>query len=66
MNISKSIQACLDEAGIQKKTLAKRLGVTKQTVSALMKGETCSPRMLVLLSEVFELKVSEFVELGEG
>jgi len=65
MNISKSINICLDETGMMKKKLAERLEVTPQTVSTLMKSEGCSNEMLEKLANTFHMKVSEFVALGE-
>lgn len=65
MNTSKSIKKCLEETGIQKKKLASLLGVSAQTVSALMRSDACSTVMLVKLAAAFKMKVSEFVRLGE-
>ena len=65
MNISKSIKLCLVEQDMMKKDLAEKLEVTPQTISSLMKSVNCSPDMLDKLSVVFDMKVSEFIALGE-
>ena len=65
MDISKSIQHCLDDTGIKKLKLAEKLGVSQQTVSTLMKSEKCTGDMLNKLAEAFNMPVSEFVALGE-
>lgn len=65
MNIKKSIEVCLDDTGMMKKKLAEKLGVSVQTVSILCKSERCSTDMQVKLAEVFNMKVSEFIALGE-
>ena len=66
MDISKSIDYCLKDTGMMKKKLAERLGVTTATVSTLVKSKRCSPDMLQKLSEVFNMRVSEFIALGES
>jgi DNA-binding Xre family transcriptional regulator len=65
MNIGKSIVIALVDKGWQKKDLAEKLGVTRSTVSNLVKSSTCSGQALDNLCEVFEMKASEFVALGE-
>jgi plasmid maintenance system antidote protein VapI len=65
MNISKSIQYCLDDTGIMKKKLAQKLGVSVQTVSTLMKAEKCGGEMLIKLADAFDMQVSQFIALGE-
>lgn len=66
MNISKSIQVCLEDTDMKKKKIAKELDVSQQTVTELCKSKTCSSRMLIGLSKVFGMSVSEFVSLGEN
>jgi DNA-binding Xre family transcriptional regulator len=66
MNTGKSIQIALVNKGWQKKDLAEKLGVTRSTVSNLVKSSTCTGQALDNLCEVFEMKVSEFIALGES
>jgi len=65
VNIGKSITVCLDDRGMMKKKLAERLDITPQTVSALMKSEHCSSKILIALANEFEMTVAEFIALGE-
>ncbi len=65
MNIGKSIQIALVNKGWQKKELADRLGVTRSTVSNLVKSSNCTGQALDNLCEVFEMKASDFIALGE-
>jgi len=65
MNIGKSIELCLVINGISKGDLAKKLGVTPNTVTTLCKGKTCSGKALDSLCLVFNMKASDFVALGE-
>jgi DNA-binding Xre family transcriptional regulator len=66
MNTGKSIQIALVNKGWQKKDLAEKLGVTRSTVSNLVKSSTCTGQALDNLCEVFEMKASEFIALGES
>lgn len=66
MNIGKSIQIALVNKGWQKKELADKLGVTRSTISNMVKSESCTGKALSNLCEVFEMPVSEFVALGES
>jgi len=65
MNIGKSIQIALVNKGWQKKELADRLGVTRSTVSNLVKSDTCTGKALTNLCDVFEMSASDFISLGE-
>lgn len=65
MNIGRSIKIAQAKKGMRGKDLAKKLGVTQSTVSLMTIRETASGAMLKKLADVFEMSVSEFVELGE-
>ena len=65
MNTGNSIKVALIHKGWSQKDLAEKLGVTKQTISVLANGKICSAARLNDLSEVFEMKVSDFIALGE-
>ena len=65
MDISKSIELCIKRESMSKGELAKRLGIAPQTVSVLAKSKHCSPAMLGKLGGVFDMKISEFIALGE-
>lgn len=65
MNIGKSVQIALINKGWQKKDLAEKLGVTRSTVSNLVKCTACNGKALDSLCEAFEMKASEFIALGE-
>ena len=54
MNIGKSIQIALVNKGMQKKDLADKLGVTRSTISNMVKSETCTGKALANLCEVFD------------
>ena len=65
MNIGKSIKVALAVKGMKAKDLASTLGVTAPTVSSMCIRETASGQMLIMLARSFDMKVSEFVALGE-
>ena len=65
MNIGKSINHALINSGINKKRLAKRMGISDSQVSRLCNSETCSGAMLTKLASAFDMYVSDLVALGE-
>ena len=65
MNIGKSIKLALVHKGMRGKDLAERLGVTQTTVSLMQSRPTASGQMLINLACAFDMKVSDFVKLGE-
>lgn len=65
MNIGKSIEICLEDRGMMKKKLAEKLDVTPQTVTTLIQSKECTGPMLRKLSEIFEMKSSQFIAIGE-
>lgn len=65
MNIGKSIQHCLINKGMQKIELAELMGISPQSLSRNINKRTCSLETLDKLCEIFELKSSEFIAVGE-
>lgn len=65
MDISESVKKCLEQEEMSKGELAKELKTSAQTVSTLVKSKHCSPDMLAKLCDVFKMKASEFIALGE-
>lgn len=65
MNTGKSIKLALIHKGWSQKELAEKLGTSNVTVSILANGYQCSSARLKDLAEVFEMKVSDFIALGE-
>lgn len=65
MNVGKSIKVALAKREMRSGDLAKILGVTPQTVSNMSSRATCTGQMLIHLAQSFDMKVSEFVALGE-
>lgn len=65
MNIGKSIRVAMAMKGLKAKELSEKLGVTQATISVMCSRETSSGQMLKTLSDTFELKVSDFIKLGE-
>lgn len=65
MHIGKSIKVALAKRQMKGADLAHTLGVTASTVSVMCKRETCTGHALIRLADIFGMKVSEFVALGE-
>ena len=65
MNIGVSINICLAQRSMGRKELAQKIEVTPTYICKLCNKTICSASMLDRLATVFELKVSEFVALGE-
>lgn len=66
MNVGKSINIALALKGWKRKDLAARLNVTQPTVSHMLARDTATGQMLKELAKAFDMKVSEFIALGEG
>ena len=65
MNIGKSIKKLLLERDWTQKHLASLLHINAQSMSLLAKQPQCSGARLRQLADIFGMKVSEFVALGE-
>lgn len=65
MNLKQSIEIALATNGMKKNELAEELGVTPVSMSRILKRGTCPSAMLEDLAEIFEMKVHQFIKLGE-
>lgn len=65
MHIGKSIRVAMAMRGLRRPQVAERLQVTGPTVSTMLSRQTCSGQTLQALANIFGMKVSEFVALGE-
>ena len=67
MNISKSLKIAIANKGATQQELSKYMGVDHNSVSRYA-NNTSSPTLknLELMCEFFGVKVSEFIQLGEG
>lgn len=63
MNISGfKIELLVAEAGITKAELARRCGISRQNISAIIKHGTCEPRTLGKLAAGLGVSVAELAE----
>jgi len=65
MNIKKSLNLALADADMSRVELAKILGVSKQRVYAISRQKTFMPETITAVAGAFDMKVSEFIALGE-
>lgn len=65
MNVGKSIKVALAQKGMSQAELAKRMGLTHTWVSALANKPKASTATIEALASQFDMKVSDFVRLGE-
>jgi len=65
MNIGKSIKLSLLDRGWTQKDLSKHLGMSYNNTCVLARSKTCTGDRLRQLAEIFGMKASEFVALGE-
>lgn len=65
MNVGKSIKVALAQKAMSQAELAKRMGLTHTWVSALANKPKASTATVEALAAQFDMKVSEFVALGE-
>lgn len=65
MNVGKSIKVALAKKGMSQAELAKRMGLTHTWVSALANKPKASTATIEALAAQFDMRVSEFVKLGE-
>jgi transcriptional regulator with XRE-family HTH domain len=64
MNIEKSIRICLAMNGMVMADLARELDISKPRVYKISANPTAS--LVEKIANVFNMKVSEFIALGEG
>ncbi len=65
MNAGKSIKVAMAKRDITQKDLAERMGVSRQYVSQMISSEQIGIGTINKLADVFGMKVSEFLALGE-
>lgn len=65
LNLRKSIKTALAQRDMSQKALAEKLGMRETSISQLAAQTSCTGATLQKLAEAFEMKVSEFVALGE-
>jgi DNA-binding Xre family transcriptional regulator len=65
MDIGKSMRVAMAMRGMRGNQLAEQLHVTAPTVSVMLSRRTCSGQTLQDLADIFGMKVSDFVKLGE-
>ncbi len=64
MDLGKSLRVAMAKKGIKNKDLAKELGVKPQQISNWLSG-SIGKSSVESLSGHFDLKISEFIALGE-
>ena len=65
MNLKKSVMVALAQRGLKQKDLADKVGMSQGSMSQLVGQTSCTGATLMKLAKAFDLKVSEFVALGE-
>lgn len=65
MNLRKSIMLALAHHDMRQKDLAQKMEMSQAGITQLMSQTSCTAVMLERLAEAFDMKVSEFVALGE-
>lgn len=65
MNLGRSLYIALIDARMTQEALAKELGVSRQVVNNWCRSGRVGLNNLEKISKIFDLKVSEFVALGE-
>lgn len=65
MNVGKSVRVAMAKRDIKAKQLCELMGCSRQYVGQLMNGEQAGVGTINKLAEIFGMKVSEFVALGE-
>ncbi len=65
MNIKRSLKIALAKQDMTQKALADSLGYTRQRLNGIQKQKNIRPETLKSIADIFGLKVSEFIALGE-
>lgn len=65
MNVGKSIKMALVKAGKKQTWLAERLGISSRQVNKVANAESASGKTIEKMADVFGMKVSDFLALGE-
>lgn len=65
MNLRKSVMILLAQRDMKQKDLADQLGMSQGSMSQLLGQTSCTGATLQKLADAFDMKVSEFIKLGE-
>lgn len=65
MHIGRSTRIAMAQRGMRSKDLAQILGMTQTSISLVLSRESSPGGLVKKLAEVFGMKASEFVALGE-
>lgn len=65
MNVGRSVRVAMAKRDMKPKTLCDLMGASRQYIGQLMNNEQAGTGTINKLAEVFDMKVSEFVALGE-
>lgn len=65
MNFRKSLKLALAQRDMKQKELAEKLGMLETSLSQLASQTSCTGATLQKIADAFDMKVSEFVSLGE-
>lgn len=65
MNFRRSLKLALAQRDMTQKALAEQLGMRETSMSQLAAQTSCTGATLQKISDAFEMKVSEFIALGE-
>lgn len=65
MNVGKSIKMALVKADKKQTWLAKQLGISSRQVNKVANAESASGKTIEKMADVFGMKVSDFLALGE-
>lgn len=65
MNFRRSLKMALAQHDMTQKALAEKLGMRETSMSQLAAQTSCTGATLQKISEAFDMKVSDFIKLGE-
>ena len=65
MNVRKSVMILLAQRDMKQKDLADQLGMSQGSMSQLLSQTSCTGATLQKLADAFDMKVSDFIKLGE-
>ena len=65
MNIGKSLKIALIQNNMEQADLADRMGIHQSNISKISRGKTITTETLQRIAKAFNMKVSEFLAIGE-
>lgn len=65
MNLRKSVMIAMAQRDMKQKDLADQIGMSQGSMSQLLGQTSCTSATLQKLANAFDMKVSDFVKLGE-